>query len=209
MNPERGQLIPPVYKPASEPKPIHASIWMIGRLLDLPFPFAIAAPPLEIIERRRECLYQEEGAKWVNLFNPGANEDDPTTPAVFKMFDNTDEGIPEKFFENRDNQSALEIYQFRVIAKRFLISQEIDLEERIYLGEVIGMPEDEINYSFLKLYFAHGFTKKESLQEFRNEVFEAYKRSFTGDLIEGNNFDLIVKNYEESVVPLLNELFPN
>ncbi|ULT90851.1 hypothetical protein L3Y34_008868 [Caenorhabditis briggsae] len=207
--PERGQFIAPVYKPVviADADPKLVAFWMIACLLDLPAPLAIHTTPADIIEHRRARLYQEEGAKWVRLFCPGANETDPNIPKVFRMFDNTDEGIPEEFFGRREeNQSALKTYQFRVIAKRFLISQEIDFEERFYLGEIIGMSEDEVKVAFLKLNLEQAISGK-SEADLRNLVFTTYKDSFSPEQLQGEDLAVMEKNYEDLVVPLLDDLF--
>ncbi|KAF1750580.1 hypothetical protein GCK72_017131 [Caenorhabditis remanei] len=211
--PKSGRLIPRVCKPRvhselmpEHPPPKILTLLLITRLLDLPAEMAMNSTAGEIIAHRRPILYREEGAKWVHLFIPGVPEDDPRIPRAFRMFDNTDEGIPEEIIANRNLETAQEVYQLRVIAKRFLMSQEIDFEERFLLGEVIGMSEAEVNFAFLKLHLEQAISGK-SEADLRNLVFSTYREAFNANQVEGEGFEDMVKNYEDLVVPMLDDLF--
>lgn len=79
------------------------------------------------------------------IFIPGAVEDDPHVPPVFKMFDNTDKGVPEQLMQNRDHYGSLTTYQFRVLAKRYAIGCGMDLAERVLFAEILGMTEEAVS----------------------------------------------------------------
>ncbi|CAI2355136.1 unnamed protein product [Caenorhabditis sp. 36 PRJEB53466] len=152
--PERGQLIArqitieqilkSAHFGARAANPKMVALMLVTRILQRP-PDSARIDASQLIAQRRGLLHREEGLRWLQLFLPGACESNPKIPAAFRMFDHTDEGIPEEIIAKRPQyHQMLNTYQFRVLAKRCACGGNADLEERFLLGEIIGLSEKEV-----------------------------------------------------------------
>lgn len=119
----------------------------------------------------------------------------------------------------KNTESALRIYQSRVLIKRFLIREDIEPEEKSLLGQILGVTDEEvnivlynytfifqINFFFLKLQLGRtvGGKSKEELQLLVLENFnDAVKKSEKN----GEDFENPNGFYEEFFMPILDELF--
>lgn len=209
--PERGQLIPPVIKPPAVPilELIFSKAGIleaVTRTVAAMLYMQLIDSPNENLESRRSILYREEGSKWIEIFLPGVDDNNPNVSPFFKIFDNTDEGIPEELLCEKNTESALRIYQSRVLIKRFLIREDIEPEEKSLLGQILGVTDEEINFFFLKLQLGRtvGGKSKEELQLLVLENFnDAVKKSEKN----GEDFENPNGFYEEFFMPILDELF--
>ncbi|EFP00395.1 hypothetical protein CRE_02687 [Caenorhabditis remanei] len=63
-----------------------------------------------------------------------------------------------------------------------------------------------VNFAFLKLHLEQAISGK-SEADLRNLVFSTYKEAFNANEVDGQGFEDMVKNYEDLVVPMLDDLF--
>uniref|UniRef100_A0A8R1DQQ9 Uncharacterized protein n=1 Tax=Caenorhabditis japonica TaxID=281687 RepID=A0A8R1DQQ9_CAEJA len=187
---------------AVEPKRV--AIMLLQRIL---LPKEAAGPEVrEIIALRRVCLTRENFCVVPHIIE-GTREDDPNVPAVFKMFDNNEQGIPASILAKRGEHATMTDYQFRMLAKRFAIGEgDTDYEERFLLGEILGMEEEQVQRFLLKLHFEKELAEKPE-KYVRALVENTYKEALreVGEDLEG--LLLLLATYHQVMVPNLNELY--
>uniref|UniRef100_A0A1I7SZ87 Uncharacterized protein n=1 Tax=Caenorhabditis tropicalis TaxID=1561998 RepID=A0A1I7SZ87_9PELO len=211
--PERGQLIQPIFKWLTlerililQPQPKLITLKMFTSILGVKDGIPRVQISEEFIAQQRSVLYHEEGAKWIKIFLPGASDDDPTIPSIYRIFDNTDDGIPDIYFNQKDeNMSPKTLYQFRVVAKRFSMKLDADQQEMFLLTQILGMSKEEINFLILRFALEEAIHEK-SHQDLQEMVLSAFKESFDMDLGNEECFKKMVNSYEDNMMPILNSL---
>ncbi|EGT35310.1 hypothetical protein CAEBREN_17809 [Caenorhabditis brenneri] len=209
--PERGQLIPPTIKYLTidqiimqYPQPKLITYKLFTSLLGFQNGMLPAREFLgQFIAQQRAVLYQEEGAKWVKIFHPQFTDDDPAIASIYRVFDNTDDGIPGPCFSLKEGTSAVSVYRFRVLTKRCLMKPLPDEEEIYLFSEILGLTRAEINQfiiRFLLLEQVHGNFH----QEFHDMVYNVLKNACAMEVKKEIKEE--PETYEEAMVPILKEL---